>query len=78
MEIISFDYTNIIGYIASVFVLVSFTMKDIRTLRIINSIGCALFIIYGVLLLSIPVIITNVSIVGINIFYLLKTNKADS
>ncbi len=51
-------------------------MKEIKTLRIINCIGCTLFVAYGVLLdFSLPIIITNVAIVGINIYYLLKANK---
>ena len=76
MEVTTFNFTDIIGYIASAVVLVSFVMKDIKTLRIINCIGCAFFVAYGVLLdYSLPIIITNLAIVGINIFYLLKSNK---
>jgi hypothetical protein len=63
--------TEIIGYIASAGVLVSFLMKDIKTLRIVNSVGCALFIIYGIMLgWSWPIIITNAAIIGINAYYL--------
>ena len=75
MEINSFNFTEIIGYLASVVILVSFIMKDIKKLRIINSVGCALFIVYGVLLFSIPLIITNAAIVLINIYYLFKAKK---
>ncbi|WP_171037104.1 YgjV family protein [Maribacter algarum] len=62
--------TEIVGYLASLFVLLSFFNKDIRKLRIINSIGCALFVAYGVMLPSIPVIITNVAILLVNGYYL--------
>ncbi len=62
-----------VGYIASFTVLVSFLMKNIKTLRIINTIGCVAFVIYGVLLnWSIPIIITNVAIAGINLYYILR------
>ncbi len=72
----NFSSTEIIGYIASFIVLVSFLMKDITKLRIINSIGCVMFVAYGILLgFSIPIIFTNVAIVGINIYYLIKTGK---
>jgi len=72
-----FEYmtgTEIMGYTASCGVLLSFLMKDIKTLRIVNSIGCALFIVYGVMLSppSFPVILTNVAIIIINVYYLLK------
>lgn len=72
----NFNSTEIIGYLASLIVLISFLMKNIKTLRIINTIGCIFFVAYGILLnFSIPIIITNVAIVGINIYYLLKVNK---
>ncbi len=71
-----FSSTEIVGYLASLIVLISFLMKNMKTLRIINSIGCVLFVAYGILLgFSIPIIFTNVAIVGINIYYLMKSNK---
>lgn len=64
--------TDIVGYLASFGVLVSFLLKDIRKLRIVNTIGCMLFIAYGILLnISWPIVITNVSITLINLYYLL-------
>jgi len=65
-----FSSTELIGYAASAMVLLAFLMKDIKKLRIINSIGCILFVIYGVLLDSIPVIITNAAILLVNFYYL--------
>jgi uncharacterized protein with PQ loop repeat len=66
--------TELIGYIGSFGILLSFLMKDINRLRIINTIGCAFFVLYGVLLeYSIPVIATNAIIICINVFYLLRT-----
>ncbi len=63
-----------IGYIASAIVLVSFLMKNIIHLRIINSIGCVAFVIYGVLLnFSIPIILTNSVIAGIHVYFLIKS-----
>ena len=62
--------TELVGYLASFFVLLSFFNKDMRKLRIVNSVGCALFVTYGVLLVSIPIIITNVAIILVNGYYL--------
>lgn len=70
-----FTATEIIGYLASLFVLLSFLNKDLRKLRIINSIGCALFVVYGLFLSSIPIIITNVTILLINGYYLFVKKK---
>ncbi|MCW3101752.1 MAG: hypothetical protein JWO09_192 [Bacteroidetes bacterium] len=70
------NITEIIGYIGSLGILVSFLMKDINRLRIVNTIGCAFFVLYGILLnYSIPVIATNAIIILINVYYLLKNNK---
>ena len=69
----SFSPVEIVGYVASLFVLVSFLMKDIKKLRLINSVGCMLFVVYGILLnFSIPIIITNTAILIINAIALLK------
>lgn len=65
--------TELIGYVASAVLMVSFLMKNINTLRLINSIGAILFIVYGFMLAtSWPVIITNAFILSVNIFYLTK------
>lgn len=66
-----------IGYLASIAVLVSFMMRKISTLRIVNSMGCLLFVIYGFVLpeISWPIIATNVAIVCINVVYLFKGPK---
>lgn len=66
------NWTEYIGYAASALVLISFIMKNIRTLRIVNTIGCLFFIAYGILLFSIPIIATNAAIVLINAYYLLR------
>ena len=65
--------TEWVGYLASLVLMVSFLMKNINTLRIVNSIGAILFVVYGIMLAtSWPIIITNVFILGINIYYLTK------
>ncbi len=67
--------TEWVGYAASLGVLVSFLMKNLNTLRKINSIGCALFVAYGFMLpirAGMPIIITNLVILMINAYSLLK------
>ncbi|HWR94479.1 MAG TPA: hypothetical protein VN192_04695 [Flavobacterium sp.] len=67
------SFTEWIGYLASLVLIISFLMKNIILLRIINSIGAVLFIIYGFMLeTSWPIIITNAFILGVNIYYLFK------
>jgi len=72
MEILGISYIEWIGYMAMAALLVSFMMKDVTKLRIINTVGCAFFVAYGVLLAtSWPIIITNSAIICINLYYLL-------
>ncbi len=62
--------TEIIGYAGSALLLISMMMKDMKTLRWINVLGCATFIVYGVLLGAVPIIITNTAILLVNLYYL--------
>jgi len=65
--------TEGIGYFASLVLMISFLMKNIITLRTINSVGAILFIVYGFMLeTSWPIIITNIFIFVVNAIYLTK------
>ena len=64
-----------VGYAASLFIVVSLTMTSIVKLRIINSVGCLLFIIYGLNLNAYPVVISNALIVMINVYNLYMLSK---
>jgi uncharacterized protein with PQ loop repeat len=63
---------EMIGYAASVALVVSFAIDDFVTFRIVNSIGALLFIIYGILKKALPVTITNLFVLGLNLFYIAK------
>lgn len=72
MEIFGLSITDLVGYLAMALLLISFLMKDVKKLRIINSLGCAFFVAYGFLLVtSWPIIITNSAIISINLYYLI-------
>lgn len=71
MELLGIAFVEWVGYLAMAVLLVSFTMKDVRHLRIINSIGAVLFIVYGFMLdIAWPIVITNTAIICINFYYL--------
>ena len=53
------EWTEWLGYIASVIVAVSLTMTNIRRLRLINLIGAITFTIYGAVLQLYPIIVVN-------------------
>ncbi|MDY5929887.1 MAG: YgjV family protein [Candidatus Onthovivens sp.] len=63
---------EIIGIIATLFVLISFLMKKAELIRIINIVGAVLFVIYGVLINSISTYILNSCLIIIHIIYLVK------
>ncbi|WP_431159080.1 uroporphyrinogen decarboxylase [Winogradskyella poriferorum] len=79
MELFGITGTEYIGYLASFMVLLSFTMKDVKKLRMVNMTGCILFIIYGFLMptlrIGLPIIIANAAILAVNIYYLVS-NKS--
>jgi uncharacterized protein with PQ loop repeat len=69
------ELTEWVGYLAMTVLLVSFMMKNVTKLRIINSVGCLFFVVYGLLISQYPIVITNVAIILINFYYLfLKKN----
>jgi len=74
MELAGIALVEWIGYAAMATVLTSFLMKSVTKLRLVNSLGCLLFVVYGMMLepLSKPIIITNTAIFCINMYYLLK------
>ena len=70
------ELTEWIGYLAMTVLPVSFMMKNVIKLRIINSIGCLFFVIYGIMISQYPIVITNLAIILINLYYLiLKKNN---
>ena len=64
-----------VGYAASIMIAISLIMTDIVKLRVINSIGCILFAIYGFTVKAYPVGIINTFIFFVNSYYLYKLNK---
>ncbi len=72
MSFFGIETVEWIGYVATTTVLISFLMKSIKKLRIVNALGCLLFVFYGLFLhpVSKPIIITNTAILLINLYYL--------
>ena len=66
---------DVIGYLASLIILISFMISDNLKLRIVNSIGSLLFLIYAIIKLDYPIICINSSIILINIYFILKIKK---
>lgn len=63
--------TQVSGYAASVFLIISFLLKDQTKLRAVNLIGCIFFVIYGFRLNQAwPIIIPNGIIALTQVYHL--------
>ena len=63
---------EMMGYLASLLVLVSLLMSSVVKLRIINSVGAALFTAYGILIQSYPTAAMNFALIVVNMYFLTK------
>ncbi|MDO8362615.1 MAG: hypothetical protein Q7V88_06945 [Actinomycetota bacterium] len=64
------DTTELIGYVASALVVVSLAMTSVVRLRAISLVGSAAFVAYGVLIESVPIVLTNAAIAVLNLWFL--------
>jgi len=62
----------LVGYLASALIVLSLTMTSVVRLRIISLAGSVTFVVYGVLIESAPIVITNALIAVINVWFLRK------
>ena len=60
------------GYLASLFLIIALLVNGDVKFRIYNILGTISFIIYGIIFSAWPVLLTNVILFFINIYYLLK------
>ncbi len=63
------------GYFASVVVAISFLMKSINRLRLINTFGAICFVIYSVAIKAWPVALINLFVICVNIYHLTRKDK---
>lgn len=66
----SFDGHELIGYLASALVVTSLAMTSVVRLRMFSLAGSFTFSVYGLLIGSVPIIITNASIACLNVWFL--------
>ena len=63
---------QLIGYLGSALIVASLSMKSILRLRIVGLAGATVFTAYGLLITAYPIVITNLVIVGIHLYFLRK------
>jgi uncharacterized protein with PQ loop repeat len=64
---------SIIGTIATIITISSFLFNNIRTIRIVNFIGCLIWLIYGGIKSDVPIIFVNSIIAIIHMMAFIKT-----
>ncbi len=73
------NVTEIIGYVATVILVLSFLPRKIKYIRAINLVACIAFVLYGVLLGNKwPIILSNGIIVLIQLYYLMGNKPSES
>ena len=63
---------EILRWVATLVIIVSFLVNDIKTLRTFSLIGAILWVIYGFAIQSSSIVFLNLVIVGIQIYKLYK------
>lgn len=64
-----------VGYAASICIAISLIMTSVYKLRMINTVGCLLFVIYGFVVHAYPVAVANLVIVFINLYQLYRLHE---
>jgi hypothetical protein len=65
---------EILGIVATLFILAAFSLNDKKLIRLVDSMGAVLFVIYGILINSLSVWLLNICLIIINL-YKIKNNK---
>ena len=66
------NYMEILAYIGSVIIFISFVVKNVKWLRILNNVGCVIFLFYAFYHGRIPLILLNSGVILVNIWHLVK------
>lgn len=70
-----FNYFEIIGIFATIFILIGFMSSNIKVVRVFNIIGSILFVIYGVAINAMSTWLLNVLCIILNVYKIYKENK---
>ncbi|MBQ4425130.1 MAG: hypothetical protein II882_05285 [Lachnospiraceae bacterium] len=71
------NIVEIVGYIGSALVLLSFLMTSVVRLRIVNMIGSAISFTYAMIIHSYPLALMNIALVLINLYFLWKAGHVE-
>lgn len=66
---------EVIGIVATIFVLISFLMNTKTKIRAVNIVGSALFVVYGILISSFSTYLLNGTLILIHIYFLTRREE---
>ena len=66
---------ELIGIMGTLFVLLSFLMREPERIRKVNIIGAALFVVYGLMIQAYSTWILNAALIGKHLYFLIKQKK---
>lgn len=72
------EFSETIGYAASIMVGLSLLMSNMKRLRYINGMGCLLFVIYGWQLQAYPVVVMNSFCIFVNLYHIHKLSVQET
>ena len=65
-------WIELVGYAGSALVVVSMLMTSVVRLRVVNTVGSLIFMVYALIIGSYPTALMNLCLISINIFQLLR------
>lgn len=68
-------FVEILGIVASLFVISAFLFKNVKIIRLLDAVGALLYVIYGILIHSYANILLNTVLIAVQIYHLHKLNK---
>lgn len=74
-------WLELFGYFGTALVLISFTMSDIKWLRMVNIAGGTVSLIYAICVNTMPVVVLNASLIVINsiqLIYIMKGKRKNA
>lgn len=71
-------WVDVIGYLASALIVLSLAMTSVVRLRLVSLVGSLVFVVYGVIIGTWPVVIANAMIAVINVIHLRRELSSPS
>ena len=66
---------EILGWVATAGTLLSFAVKDMWKLRLINGSASIVWVVYGILKMDNPIIVINASVILMHLYWFYKNRK---